>query len=301
MSTEALYKYLPPERLDVLSGLRIRFTQVSALNDPFESLPAATIEKPEWYRPYFARRIDEEIRRRGISNRSERRAYERRGWKDFGHFLRCYTDGEWLAELSQSVQRMGDAIDGCLSLSATCTNILMWSHYTKNHTGYVLGFNAGHEFFGDSVTAVRYSSQRPKINPFEARHSADIFYTKSADWSYEQEYRKFLPFGDSHKLPNGNYFVPYDESAGVEAPSSRVVLVPLPKDAIRCVVLGWKSVDELREGIAGALASHGLSDVPIFQARPSLTEYRMELSEKWQPNPRLQRPALRAAAEPPGR
>ncbi|MCF2860617.1 DUF2971 domain-containing protein [Pseudoalteromonas sp. Cnat2-41] len=33
-----LYKYLPPERADVLQAMRIRFTSVVSLNDPFECL-----------------------------------------------------------------------------------------------------------------------------------------------------------------------------------------------------------------------------------------------------------------------
>jgi hypothetical protein len=35
----SLYKYVPPERLDVLRNLRIRFTQPGAQNDPFEFRP----------------------------------------------------------------------------------------------------------------------------------------------------------------------------------------------------------------------------------------------------------------------
>lgn len=31
-----LYKYLPPERVDVIESCRIRFTQLLSLNDPFE-------------------------------------------------------------------------------------------------------------------------------------------------------------------------------------------------------------------------------------------------------------------------
>ena len=43
-----VYKYLPPERIDVLRVGRIRFTPPSALNDPFECAPtfdtSSTIE-----------------------------------------------------------------------------------------------------------------------------------------------------------------------------------------------------------------------------------------------------------------
>jgi hypothetical protein len=35
----SLYKYIPPERLDVLRNLRIRFTQPGAQIDPFEFRP----------------------------------------------------------------------------------------------------------------------------------------------------------------------------------------------------------------------------------------------------------------------
>jgi hypothetical protein len=37
------YKYVPPKRVDILENLKIRFTQVSALNDPFESFPAVRL------------------------------------------------------------------------------------------------------------------------------------------------------------------------------------------------------------------------------------------------------------------
>lgn len=274
MQPEVLYKYLSPERIDVLESLRIRFTQVSALNDPFESLPGATLENPEWYKTYFERRRASAAQRLGLSSPPEQA--ERRRGEQFAHFLKCYTDREWLAELSATVQRMADTVDGCLSLSANCTNILMWSHYAANHRGFVLGFNTDHEFFGPSVSAVKYSASIPKINPFEAKHSADIFYTKSNDWHYEQEYRKFLPFIEAERLPNGNYFLPYEESPGEHPSNKKINLVPFPKESIHCVILGWKSLPELRESVVGTLGKHGLK-VPVLRALPSLTEYKMEV------------------------
>src|SRR5258708_12419499 len=35
-----VYKYVHPERFDVLKDTRIRFTQAAALNDPFEMMPS---------------------------------------------------------------------------------------------------------------------------------------------------------------------------------------------------------------------------------------------------------------------
>ena len=36
----SLYKYVPPDRLDILVGKQIRVTQRTSLNDPFELCPA---------------------------------------------------------------------------------------------------------------------------------------------------------------------------------------------------------------------------------------------------------------------
>lgn len=273
-----LYKYLPPARVDVLQNLKIRFAQVSALNDPFESLPGVTLEHDDWYRAYYQRRIDKELLSLSHLSRQERRAHERSRWKGFGHFLNCYTDKKWLSELSETVQRMGDTVHGILSLSANCTNILMWSHYSLNHTGFVLGFDAQHEYFGRSVSPVTYSRTRPKINPFEAKHSGELFYTKSLDWEYEQEYRKFMEFVAPEPLENGSQLLPFEESGEGKSPNSELRLFPFPPDSIRCVVLGWKSSSALREEISAALHAHKLTDVPLMKALPSLTEYKMDIA-----------------------
>ncbi|MEZ9144725.1 hypothetical protein AB4138_09845, partial [Vibrio sp. 10N.286.52.C3] len=35
-----LYKFLPYDRVDVISDLRIRFSPLDSLNDPYEALPS---------------------------------------------------------------------------------------------------------------------------------------------------------------------------------------------------------------------------------------------------------------------
>jgi hypothetical protein len=248
------------------------------LNDPFESLPGVTLEREEWYRSYYKQRIVRELLSLGPLSRQERRAHERSRWKGFAHFLNCYTDKKWLSELSEKVQRMGDTVHGVLSLSANCTNILMWSHYCMNHTGFVLGFDTQHEFFGRSVSPVTYSHTRPRINPFEAKHSGDLFYTKSVDWEYEQEYRKFMGFVAPEPLDNGNQLLPFEESKQQKPPNNEIKLFAVPPDSIRCVVLGWKSSTELRDQILLALQAHNLSEVLVLKAVPSLTEYKMDVA-----------------------
>jgi hypothetical protein len=42
-----LYKYVRPERIDILLNKRIRFTQPCFLNDPFEFAPGFPEDEPE--------------------------------------------------------------------------------------------------------------------------------------------------------------------------------------------------------------------------------------------------------------
>ena len=49
-----LYKYLSPERIDVLEKLKIRFTQPGDFNDPYEGKPAISgLCSPEDLEEYF--------------------------------------------------------------------------------------------------------------------------------------------------------------------------------------------------------------------------------------------------------
>ena len=277
MHPSTFYKYLSPERLDVLQNLRIRFTQVSGLNDPFESYPGVLIGSRDWYLKIFRARIEGDMNQLGIRSDAKRKQYWRAKQKEFGHFHKCSTDVKWLIDQSELVQHMSDTLSGCLSLSLTASNILVWSHYAQNHTGYVLGFYAEHDYCGDSVVPVNYSAERPPHNHFERKHSGELFYTKSLDWSYEREYRKFQPFVKPMTLPNGNSFLPYVEPTGSRLINDKVVLFPFPPDAIACVIVGWKASSAFQAALKQALAVNRLESVLIHQARPSLTKYEMEV------------------------
>ena len=63
-----LYKYLPPERIDVLEGCLIAFTPPRLFNDPFKGEPVFPSDAPEAIalfeenRPRRAKLTDEEER-----------------------------------------------------------------------------------------------------------------------------------------------------------------------------------------------------------------------------------------------
>ena len=168
------YKYLPPQRVDILENLKIRFTQVSALNDPFEGLPAVLAD--------------------GQTSGREQAL-----------------DIEWV---QSRIRLITENTTGILSLSKCSDNILMWSHYASSHRGFVIEFDSTHEFFIYGTQAVRYSRKRPVITTRPGWHNADILTTKSPDWAYEQEVRKTKPLRDDIiPMENGNTFIRADPNA----------------------------------------------------------------------------------------
>src|SRR5882672_8846072 len=58
----SLYKYITPERLDVVKSLFIRFTQAIALNDPFDLRPFASgFRRPEIVAKDLAEEFDQQL------------------------------------------------------------------------------------------------------------------------------------------------------------------------------------------------------------------------------------------------
>ncbi|QOX78152.1 DUF2971 domain-containing protein [Trichlorobacter lovleyi] len=82
---------------------------------------------------------------------------------------------------------------GVLSLSATCNNLLLWSHYAASHTGICLKFMATDTtpFFG-LAQKVEYQEHYPEIHFFNHSPEEQIqafLLTKAIDWKYEEEWR----------------------------------------------------------------------------------------------------------------
>ncbi|HSK11869.1 MAG TPA: DUF2971 domain-containing protein, partial [Phnomibacter sp.] len=85
---------------------------------------------------------------------------------------------------------------GIISFSKKWDNILLWSHYSSNHTGFCVGFN--HELlmklpgFKGSGGDVIYSRDYPSYKPQEFSPIEEFFrskHVKSIDWEYEREFR----------------------------------------------------------------------------------------------------------------
>jgi Protein of unknown function (DUF2971) len=273
-----IYKYLSPERVDVIESLQIRYTQVNALNDPFEAYPG--VDQPESREHYWNKFVNEAKTRLPFFESlspAKQKQYLRALKKDFPAYYKYETDPDRLEELVNEIQKMAGMVQGVLSLSATCTNVLMWSHYCDSHRGFVIEFDRSHPYFGRYIHQVKYSVERPKFDPNLSRHDGVLFQTKSKDWEYEQEWRRYEAFVKSIPLKNGNSFLPYTNADSLKGLNTEIRLFPFPKEALTCVILGWKSSDELEKRVQQALEKNCMSWVKIIKAVPDRADFKMNV------------------------
>ena len=95
-----------------------------------------------------------------------------------------------------------------LCLTKDCRNILMWSYYASNHSGYCFGFDLNdiiksvekQKINGICIIGpVKYKKNRPDIvikkNKFffsDIKDYIDVTFTKYKEWKHEKEYRMVM-------------------------------------------------------------------------------------------------------------
>ena len=184
-----LYKYLTPERIDILENLKIRFTQPKYFNDPFDSIyDIKTLVTQEMIQKNFdiekvcdefiikwerevkrllsLKKINmtfEDILMHDGTNRKEFRKNILQSMQEFYSLL--ISNNKELKNVF--VNQLGNYV-GILSLTESPDNIPMWAHYAQVHTGFVLIFRTSSSFFkGDNkikfqglLNNVKYSNNR---------------------------------------------------------------------------------------------------------------------------------------------
>jgi len=247
-----IYKYVTPERVDILSGKRIRFTPPPFFNDPLESSPVLNFDigPEEW------RRIGE-IEQETLGLPEE--LFER------------VCDTEQIARhmpavLDMMVSMLQRGV-GVLSLTERPDNLVMWAHYADLHRGFVLGFNSTHPWFEASdkfrvniLAKVRYANDRPSKGS-KTLTLEDTYLTKSTDWSYEEEWRKFR-------------FLSLADQC-IETGSEPVHLFSFPPELITRVIVGCRATTETRQKLVEVLGQEEYRHVEMRIAELDKRHYKL--------------------------
>jgi len=204
---DVLYKYRFFDTLDrhlsILTEWELWFTSAREFNDPYDSvLQFDFTDHPKGIMQRWAM----DLVRRTVPNLS--RPERRRVVKSRLSEIRATPDYKELfhkKDLEHTYRKFG-----ICSLSAIHDDLLMWAHYSHNHSGFCVGLRTEvifavmnalakeHELLLD-IVKIDYSDRMPQINFFQSMLSenrdADIIKllsTKSTHWSYEKEYRLTL-------------------------------------------------------------------------------------------------------------
>lgn len=93
-------------------------------------------------------------------------------------------------------------------------NILMWSHYAKNHTGICLKFLNNSNTLFKYAQKVHYTRKYPKKNYFSVNDNNYYRYsvlTKAVQWKYEKEWRLIF----TEEVKHNKYIFPIELLDGI--------------------------------------------------------------------------------------
>lgn len=271
-----LFKYASAERIDILTNLEIRFTQIAELNDPFEMVPHVTAGKPPGHdeaplsefgsgmAELFGNALRSMLIRHQltIDQFADRLTSEGFPVRPSDLLNPADTLKRMLNHVAPETLQSTAAADsfrsslsrrfGVLSLSEVAASSLMWSHYGAQHRGLIIGFDSSHAFFRPKLELARlrkvtYSDERPRfalgaLTTSDDEHTTQtveaLLFSKSVEWAYEREWRMIMPFDDAAQFPH-------------RIVNERCHLFAMPPDAITCVVIGARADESLAAAVRG--------------------------------------------------
>ena len=291
-----LYKYLAPARVDVLEKQRIRFTQPASLNDPFEMKPYVEsfaedslikgllgLLGADVVKNMFASMISDvwdDIRNLPEWSLLEcikqecGYYYDSSSFYDNKRYSETFTN-EFVEDMKRRMPEFREAIFskfneiGILSLTAVCNDIPMWAHYAQSNKGFVIEFDAKHEFFNQPTNSdhlfghlhdVIYSEKRPGSNSLLEEHLMDnVLFVKSERWKDEREWRLLQPLENGRRLEKEGEVVLDD----YEQP---IYLFPLPSSCITGIIIGSRMSKSNQSEMCRILSIDDYSHVKRYQA-----------------------------------
>lgn len=276
-----LYKYLPPSRIDVIQNCVIRYTQYGDFNDPFElnsniNKIAEENEIRKIVDRNFVQLIEEEYLKNPIisafiSKESFIRLAQGRNEEVKNAVMGM--EKQIVSVLPGMLQKTANSLLGALSLSEISNNSLMWTHYSNEHKGYVIGFDSSHQFFNQKKTnedelrhfrKIEYREKPPEINLMNAS-GAEIFFVKSLEWEYEAEWRMLMPLSDSSMM--------------IERQPYPIHLFGFPSESVKEVILGARISEQDRKVIQTIMNDKKFAHVKLYQAELDNASYEIVIKQ----------------------
>ncbi|APW88871.1 hypothetical protein KLVA_32190 [Klebsiella variicola] len=236
---ESVYKFRTIEKAnEILQSLEFYFSSAVNFNDPFD---CALDEEKKYSLSDFNTWIN--------SFQNELTDAQRQ------ILTKMHTqNGQAFHNLVEKIKSKAVNNRGVLALSKTNENILLWSHYAKNHTGVAIKLNIAKdpEFFVTPKNII-YTKQYNPLNYLRDSKKSiqDTLSIKSIDWEYEEEIRVYKSTVGVHKID------------------------PL---AITDVFFGIKTQKNDIAKIKNTCSENGLNHVKFYQAEKKYGEFALHFN-----------------------
>lgn len=260
-----LYKYMPfVSAKRILTEGCIRFTPPTAFNDPFELNPSFDL-----FSKQDIENLPDDPANPGQKLLSPE-AIQEMLWTlspGISRLIGQHKDqsGSFSLRNNAIAQFTLDSEFGILCLTEEPTNLLMWAHYGDQHRGIVLQFDADHPYFSSEKIfsgKVGYTNRRP-IHSYTSIKEPNVFFTKSAEWSYENEWRFIRRLNDADLV--------------LDIESDLIHLFSLPPEVITGIVIGVGVSASQRLEIIELCQKPPLEHLTIFQTRLCDVNYELEI------------------------
>lgn len=186
-----LFKYREwgnPMHQKLIRNYQIYLPSPSSFNDPFDgSIPV------RWDLMSFEDCVEKNYELLSLSLKNHDQKKVREYAEQLTHEKTFWHPDRLEKETSQKMKEW-DKVIGLFSLSEDPLNILMWSHYSANHLGFVVGLDTtilSQEYDFDYIEPIVYQRDYPIISGTDdssAQFHKKFFY-KSILWRYEKEWR----------------------------------------------------------------------------------------------------------------
>lgn len=275
-------RYLGSHLEDILTNRRLKVSRVSKLNDPFEfryrfvgemtrDSTAAFIQRRIERGGYILQQIRNDDRFRGKSD-LQIKHYFQKNKAEIGDRL---LDTMPVA-LKQIIDGVADVADEkvrviCFSspTQKRLEEILLWSHYTQNHSGSRIWINLSLEpllqvaprdvIYSDDLISVDINDPDIEQNAMPVFNKAMV--TKAKCWNYEDEIRVFIP----------KEYCRLEEVAG-----ETLEYINISLESLTRIDFGIRFSIEKRDKLIERLKGEGLSKIEFFQCGLSYDEYAIK-------------------------
>lgn len=188
---KALYKYRDwNNKLHrrIISKQEIYFAKPSEFNDPFDgNIPV------RWDLMTYEDCVNKNMEILNIRHKNKDQNLVRKEAERITAEKTLWHPEKMVKEGSEQIAKW-KSILGLFSLSSIPDNILMWSHYSNNHTGFLVGLKTNsliQDCDSDFIEPITYQKQYPLISGDDdvTQQFYKKFFSKSDLWSYEEEWR----------------------------------------------------------------------------------------------------------------